>query len=554
MPTLLAWKRRYASSMLSASPGRRPKTSVSDVVREVGPDGPAGRGGGDEVERAAEPDALLGQAGGRLLERVGRRCSCRSRRAGSRRRRRGGRLGPRRRQSTGLSGQARVATVVSPWPSADQRLEQLRAPRRPGRPEPAAGPDARDQRARSSTRRSFARWHAQAYTAGARYVDVLYSDQHVRRAHIEYAADEDLGYSPPWLVDALPDARRDGRRALRDHRQPGARAVRRPRRRARRQGAHEARSPRRRWRSPTASATGRSFAYPNEGWARDGLRRARRRAALAGGRDRRPPRRARSGRRLARAHRRAPAARRSPERAAVRRASLPRPRHRPDDRPASGVAVAGGARRSRRASSTSRTCRPKRCSRPPTHAASKAPSARRCRCRSRATSSAASRCASKAGRRSRCAPSRARRSCAPTSRPTTAPRGSARSRSSTATPASAQTGLVFYDTLFDENASSHIALGASIVQAVPGRPSSTPEERHERGVNHSSIHTDFMIGSNELEIDGVDEDGTEIADPAERRLAALSPAGQFVERLFRVEPHEDRDVWGLPRTRGRDKA
>jgi aminopeptidase len=70
-----------------------------------------------------------------------------------------------------------------------------------------------------------------------------------------------------------------------------------------------------------------------------------------------------------------------------------------------------------------------------------------------------------------------------------------------------KTGLVFYDTLFDENASSHIALGASIVQAVPWAAELSPEERAERGVNHSSIHTDFMIGSNELEVDGVDADG-----------------------------------------------
>jgi aminopeptidase len=70
-----------------------------------------------------------------------------------------------------------------------------------------------------------------------------------------------------------------------------------------------------------------------------------------------------------------------------------------------------------------------------------------------------------------------------------------------------QTGLVFYDTLFDENAASHIALGASIVRAVPWAVDLSPEERSERGVNHSSIHTDFMIGSNELEIDGLDADG-----------------------------------------------
>jgi aminopeptidase len=73
-----------------------------------------------------------------------------------------------------------------------------------------------------------------------------------------------------------------------------------------------------------------------------------------------------------------------------------------------------------------------------------------------------------------------------------------------------QTGLVFYDTLFDENASSHIALGASILQAVPGSSEQTADERHARGVNHSSIHTDFMIGSDELEIDGVAADGVAV--------------------------------------------
>jgi aminopeptidase len=70
-----------------------------------------------------------------------------------------------------------------------------------------------------------------------------------------------------------------------------------------------------------------------------------------------------------------------------------------------------------------------------------------------------------------------------------------------------KTGLVFYDTLFDENASSHIALGAAIVQAVSWAHDLPPEERVERGVNHSSIHTDFMIGSQELEVDGVTKDG-----------------------------------------------
>ncbi len=73
-----------------------------------------------------------------------------------------------------------------------------------------------------------------------------------------------------------------------------------------------------------------------------------------------------------------------------------------------------------------------------------------------------------------------------------------------------RTGIVFYDTLFDENASSHIALGASILQAVPWAAELSAEERAERGVNQSSVHTDFMIGSPELEVDGVTAGGEAI--------------------------------------------
>ena len=106
-----------------------------------------------------------------------------------------------------------------------------------------------------------------------------------------------------------------------------------------------------------------------------------------------------------------------------------------------------------------------------------------------------------------------------------------------------KTGLVFYDTLFDENAASHIALGASIVQAVPWASDLTPEERHERGVNHSSIHTDFMIGSNDLEVDGITATGEAVPHPPQRRLATavmsrapgLRPGAspEAVERLAR---------------------
>ena len=73
-----------------------------------------------------------------------------------------------------------------------------------------------------------------------------------------------------------------------------------------------------------------------------------------------------------------------------------------------------------------------------------------------------------------------------------------------------RTGLTFYDTLFDENAASHIAFGMAIVKSVDGADELSPEERHGRGVNLSSIHTDFMIGSPELAISGVTKDGGEV--------------------------------------------
>jgi aminopeptidase len=64
-------------------------------------------------------------------------------------------------------------------------------------------------------------------------------------------------------------------------------------------------------------------------------------------------------------------------------------------------------------------------------------------------------------------------------------------------------GTVFYDTLLDENAASHIALGHGYLQGV------SSEAEHER-VNHSKIHTDFMIGGNEVAVTGTLADGREV--------------------------------------------
>lgn len=68
-------------------------------------------------------------------------------------------------------------------------------------------------------------------------------------------------------------------------------------------------------------------------------------------------------------------------------------------------------------------------------------------------------------------------------------------------------GILFYNTLFDENASCHIALGMGFQNVLEGFENMTLEEAHEKGVNDSVIHVDFMIGDNTLNIDGITPDG-----------------------------------------------
>jgi aminopeptidase len=72
-----------------------------------------------------------------------------------------------------------------------------------------------------------------------------------------------------------------------------------------------------------------------------------------------------------------------------------------------------------------------------------------------------------------------------------------------------QCGLIFYNTLIDENASSHIALGHAFKFNLDKGEALSDEEFAAAGGNLSSIHLDFMIGSGEIDVDGVRGDGTE---------------------------------------------
>lgn len=72
------------------------------------------------------------------------------------------------------------------------------------------------------------------------------------------------------------------------------------------------------------------------------------------------------------------------------------------------------------------------------------------------------------------------------------------------------TGILFYETLFDENAACHLAIGRGFADCIEGGTEMSHEERIKNGINDSSTHVDFMIGTKDLTVTGTDFNGKEI--------------------------------------------
>jgi aminopeptidase len=83
----------------------------------------------------------------------------------------------------------------------------------------------------------------------------------------------------------------------------------------------------------------------------------------------------------------------------------------------------------------------------------------------------------------------------------------------------AQAGMTFFNTLYDENAAIHMALGRGFPRFLDGTDRMTPDQLVAAGINHSLVHDDVMIGSPEVNIDGTTRSG---------KLVELMRSGSFV--------------------------
>jgi aminopeptidase len=73
-----------------------------------------------------------------------------------------------------------------------------------------------------------------------------------------------------------------------------------------------------------------------------------------------------------------------------------------------------------------------------------------------------------------------------------------------------RSGILFFDTLYDENAACHLALGRPYPENIKGGEEMSKEELLAHGANDSLQHEDFMFGTADMDIDGIKEDGSVI--------------------------------------------
>ena len=72
-----------------------------------------------------------------------------------------------------------------------------------------------------------------------------------------------------------------------------------------------------------------------------------------------------------------------------------------------------------------------------------------------------------------------------------------------------KSGVLFYNTLYDENATCHLAVGMGFTNVLRDFEKYTDDEAHAMGINDSVSHVDFMIGTSDLSIIGIDKNGKE---------------------------------------------
>jgi aminopeptidase len=345
----------------------------------------------------------------------------------------------------------------------------------------------------------------EAYDAGATFVDVLYTDQHVRRVHVQQAREEDLGFSPPWLVERLRRLGETGGALCSISGNPEPEIL------ADLDGARVAKARMRDVAAASLALTdGRCnwtiVAYPNEGWARTvlgepDLERLWEAVATAVRLDEPDP---------------VEAWREHVDALQQRAASL---NARAFDAlryrgPGTDLTVGLHASLIWHAA-LDKSNGVEHIANMPTEEVFTTPDARRVDGTVRSTYPLQIQGTIVRGLEVQFAGGRAVNVRAETGEDVVrthvaSDEGAARLGEVALVDGHSRvgkTGLVFYDTLFDENASSHIAFGASILKAVPWAIPLDGDERQREGVNQSTVHTDFMIGSDELEVDGLDADG-----------------------------------------------